>query len=357
MESLKYTPFNNIHKSLGAKLVPFFGWEMPVQYKSIVEEHLAVRNSCGLFDVSHMGEITVSGQNASNEVQKLITNDLNKINDWEALYSPMCYEHGGIVDDIIVYRFSDTKYMLAVNASNVEKDFNWVKRNTHGVEVVNISDDYAELAIQGPKAQEILQNITVCELNKIGSFCFELGKVADIDSIISRTGYTGEDGFEIYFSPQHAEKVWNAIMASGKQFGITPAGLGARDTLRLEAGLMLYGNDIDENTTPLEATLKWTVSTGKQFIGKDSLINNKPMKKLVGFELIERSVPRHGNEVYIDGVLKGVVTSGTFSPTFKKSIGLCYVPPDHPNIKQINIKIHDKMYETIIKSTRFYRRK
>ncbi|MFH0818048.1 MAG: glycine cleavage system aminomethyltransferase GcvT, partial [Candidatus Micrarchaeota archaeon] len=269
---------------------------------------------------------------------------------------PICFENGGIVDDLIAYQFSKDKFMIVVNASNVEKDFNWMKKNLKGVEVVNKSDEYAQLAVQGPKAQQIMAKITGANLAALGPFCFVETKVAGVNAIVSRTGYTGEDGFEIYFDGTKAEPVWNAIIDSGKPHGLMPIGLGARDTLRLESGLMLYGSDMDENTTPLEVPLKWTVAFEKEFVGKKALLEKKPTKKLVGFELVERGVPRHGNEVYIDGKKAGVVTSGTFSPTLKKPIGLCFVPPEHPKEKKISVKIHDKLFDANITSTRFYRR-
>ncbi|MFH1471234.1 MAG: glycine cleavage system aminomethyltransferase GcvT, partial [Candidatus Micrarchaeota archaeon] len=287
---MKKTPFYDMHVALGARIVPFAGWEMPVQYKGLIEEHLATRTACGLFDVSHMGEVFVTGQHAFDQVQNLITNDLNKIAPGKAIYSPMCLENGGIVDDLIAYQFSKEKFLIVVNASNVEKDFNWMKKNLDGVEVVNRSDEYAQLAVQGPKAQAIMSGITGADLAKLGFFCFVETNVAGVDAIVSRTGYTGEDGFEIYFGRENGPAVWDAIMEAGKPHGLAPIGLGARDTLRLEAGLMLYGNDIDENTTPLEAPLKWTVSLEKEFIGKKAILEKKPTKKLVGFELLERGV-------------------------------------------------------------------
>ncbi len=345
-----------MHVALGARMVPFVGWEMPVQYKGLIEEHLATRTACGLFDVSHMGEVFVSGPGAWEQVQRLITNDLGKIGPGKAIYSPMCLPSGGIVDDLITYQFSKDKFLIVVNASNVEKDFNWMKKNFDGVEVENKSDEYAQLAVQGPKALAVMSGITEAKLDGLAPFTFVESKVAGVDAIVSRTGYTGEDGFEIYFNAEKAEPVWNAIMKAGVPHGLMPVGLGARDTLRLESGLMLYGSDMDENTTPLEVPLKWTVSFEKEFIGKKALLEKKTTKKLVGFELVERAVPRHGNEVYVDGKRVGVVTSGTFSPTLKKPIGMCFVPPDHPKEKRIGIRIHEKIVEANITTTRFYRR-
>ncbi|MEW6329046.1 MAG: glycine cleavage system aminomethyltransferase GcvT [Candidatus Micrarchaeota archaeon] len=353
---MKRTPLYRIHRALGARIVPFAGWEMPVQYKGIVEEHLATRSACGLFDVSHMGQVYVSGGGAFEQIQNLITNDLGKIWDGKALYSPMCYESGGIVDDLFVYRFSQDNYMIVVNASNTDKDYAWMKEKLEGVEVENRSDEVAQLALQGPNAQKILAKITETDLNTMDRFCFAEIKVAGVYAVVSRTGYTGEDGFEIYLDNENAVHLWEALMDAGKEHGITPVGLGARDTLRLESGYMLYGNDIDENTTPLEAPLKWTVAFEKEFIGKKALQEKPPTKKMVGFELTERAVPRHGNDVVVDGEKVGVVTSGTFSPTFRKPLGLCFVPPEHPKEKNIGIKIHEKVCDAAVTTTRFYKR-
>ncbi|HLC68601.1 MAG TPA: glycine cleavage system aminomethyltransferase GcvT, partial [Candidatus Bilamarchaeaceae archaeon] len=329
MSDLKRTPLYDIHESLGAKLVPFGGWEMPVQYTGIIDEHNAVRNAVGLFDVSHMGEVYATGEKAFPFVQNLITNDVSKISDGQILYSPMCYEHGGIVDDLLVYKFSEDKFLIVVNASNIEKDFQWMQQHSEGANVQNHSVDIAEVALQGPKAEATLQKSTESDLSRLKPFHFIDTDIAGINCLVSRTGYTGEDGFEIYFQAIQAEKIWNAVMEAGKEFGIKPCGLGARDSLRLESGLMLYGNDITQDVTPLEAPLKWTVKMEKEnFIGKKALLEKPIKRKLVGFELLERAVPRHGNEVYINGEKFDYVTSGIFSPTLQKPIGLAFVPMD-----------------------------
>ncbi|MEM3030150.1 MAG: glycine cleavage system aminomethyltransferase GcvT [Candidatus Micrarchaeia archaeon] len=354
---MKSTPFNAIHRSLGAKMVEFGGWEMPVQYSSIIEEHDAVRKAVGLFDVSHMGEIEVKGENALAFIQHIITNDASKLADGQALYSPMCNERGGVVDDLLVYRRKADDFFIVVNASTTDKDWAWMNaHNRQGAELRNISSEVAELALQGPKAQATLQKLTDFNLSSIAYFHFAEFPVAGVPCLVSRTGYTGEDGFEIYFSPEHAEKMWHALMEAGAEFGIKPCGLGARDTLRLEAGLMLYGNDITDDITPLEAPLAWTVKFDKgDFIGKGALLANPPKRKLVGFELLERAVPRHGNEVFVNGKQFDVVTSGTFSPTLGKPIGFCFVPVDLPLGSQIQIKIRERLFPARTTSHRFYK--
>jgi len=358
MSDLKRTPLYDIHESLGAKLVPFGGWEMPVQYTGIIDEHNAVRNAVGLFDVSHMGEVYATGEKAFPFVQNLITNDVSKISDGQILYSPMCYEHGGIVDDLLVYKFSEDKFLIVVNASNIEKDFQWMQQHSEGANVQNHSVDIAEVALQGPKAEATLQKSTESDLSRLKPFHFIDTDIAGINCLVSRTGYTGEDGFEIYFQAIQAEKIWNAVMEAGKEFGIKPCGLGARDSLRLESGLMLYGNDITQDVTPLEAPLKWTVKMEKEnFIGKKALLEKPIKRKLVGFELLERAVPRHGNEVYINGEKFDYVTSGIFSPTLQKPIGLAFVPMDLTLGSEIEIKIRDKLIPARTCSHRFYERK
>lgn len=357
-ENLKRTPLYSVHAALGAKLVPFGGWEMPVQYTSILEEHNAVRNAVGLFDVSHMGEVYATGPGAFAFVQNLITNDVSKIVPGQVLYSPMCYPEGGIVDDLLVYKFSEEKFLIVVNASNIEKDFTWMQAHTQGADVQNHSPDIAELALQGPKAQVVLQKLTPIDLNTLAGFYFVEFEIAGVRCLVSRTGYTGEDGFEIYFQAIDAERMWRVVMEAGEEFGIKPCGLGARDSLRLEAGLMLYGNDMNENVTPLEAPLKWTVKLEKEnFIGKKALMEKPLTRKLVGFELLERAVPRHGNEVYVDGKPFDWVTSGIFSPTLQKPIGLGFVPVDLAMGSEIEIKIRDRLLKAKTCSHRFYRRK
>ncbi len=284
MDSLKRTPLYRVHQDLGAKLVPFGGWEMPVQYSGIIEEHNAVRNAVGLFDVSHMGEVYATGPHAFAFVQRLVTNDVSRLAEGQILYSPMCYEHGGIVDDLLVYKFNDEKFLIVVNASNIDKDFKWMKEHSMGAELRDHSIEVAELALQGPLAEKVLQMLTQFGLASLKTFYFAEMEISGVKCIVSRTGYTGEDGFEIYFKAIEAERLWQECMDAGTEFGIKPCGLGARDSLRLEAGLMLYGNDMSENVTPLEAPLKWTVKLDKpDFIGKKALLEKPLTRKLVGF--------------------------------------------------------------------------
>ncbi len=357
MAELKRTPLYSVHSALGAKLVDFGGWEMPVQYAGILDEHSTVRTAVGIFDVSHMGEVTAKGENAMKFVQNLVTNDIAKATDGQCVYSPMCNEKAGIVDDLLVYRKSEIDFLLVVNASNTDKDFAWMQKNSLGCELQNISNETGEIALQGPKAQATLQKITEFDLINLKFFRFAEFSVAGVPVLVSRTGYTGEDGFEIYCPANETEKIWNALMSSGSEFGIKPAGLGARDTLRLEAGLMLYGNDITDDVTPYEAPLKWTVKPDKgDFIGKAPLLANPPKRKLTGFELLERGIPRHGSEVYVNGAKFDLVSSGTFSPTLKKPIGFCFVPAEMPDGSAIEIKIRDKFYQAKTCSHRFYKR-
>ena len=354
--TLKRTPFYEIHKAAGGKLVEFGGWEMPVQYSGILDEHNTIRKAVGLFDVSHMGEVYATGPNAEKFVNNLITNDVNKLVDGQILYSPMCYEHGGVVDDLLVYRFNDEKFLIVINASNVDKDFQWMSEHILGADVVNHSSDVAEVALQGPLAQKTLQKLTSFDLNSLKYFYFTEFEIVGVHCLISRTGYTGEDGYEIYFDNANAEKIWNALMEAGKEFGIKPCGLGCRDSLRLEAGLMLYGNDITQDVTPLEAPLKWTVKLDKEdFIGKRALLEKPIKRKLVGFELLERAVPRHGNEVYIGGEKFDYVTSGIFSPTLQKPVGFAFVPVDLPLGDGIEVKIRDRLIKAKTCSYRFYK--
>lgn len=328
---MKYTKLNSIHKQLNAKLVEFAGFEMPVYYTSIVEEHMAVRNSVGMFDVSHMGEIIIKGSDALKFVQNITTNDASKLKPGKAQYSAMCYENGGIIDDLLVYKLEDG-FMLVVNASNKDKDFDWMKKNIDNlqVELIDKSDDITLIAVQGPKSAETLKSLVDFDILELKYYSFREGKILDTDAIISRTGYTGELGFEIYFEgdEETAVKIWNAILESGKEFGIKCCGLGARDSLRLEMGYCLYGNDIDENTNPLEAGLGWITKFDKEFfIGKDALLKIKEeglKRQLKGFELLDKGIPRHGNEIYYEDKKIGFVTSGTQSPVLNKPIGLGY---------------------------------
>ena len=356
------TPFYDIHRSFGAKMLNFHGWEMPLHYSSgIINEHLNTRTNVSLFDVSHMGRFEIKGTDAYDCLQTLVTNDISKLDNNMALYSPICYENGGIIDDLIIYMFNRKKFLIVVNASNREKDLEWIIKHLKSATIVeDITDKIALLALQGPLAQSILEKAAIVDLNlnQLKPFNFIITNIFGIECIISRTGYTGEDGFELFFDSSKIE-IWDKLIQLGSKINIKPAGLGARDTLRLEAGLMLYGNDMDENTTPLEVPLKWTVKFEKnEFVGKKALINQQINRKLVGFEVLEKRVARHGNEVLMNSKKIGFVTSGTFSPTLKKSIGFCFVPIYvNPN-ELIEINIGGKLYKAkVLSSTRFYKRK
>lgn len=330
---MKRTPFYEIHKSLGAKLVEFGGFEMPVQYGGIIEEHLAVRKKVGVFDVSHMGEFEVRGNDALSFLQKTTVNDVSKLHEGRVQYSAMCYDNGGIVDDLLVYHCGD-HYMLVVNASNTRKDFDWLQSHVSGdVDLKDKSDAYALLAVQGPKSLQTLQKLTQADLSKLEYYHFTRGALAGIPMIISRTGYTGEMGFELYLESNvtTCTAVWQAIFDAGKEFGIAPIGLGARDTLRLEMGFCLYGNDIDQTTHPLEAGLGWITKLDKgDFLGKPALVKAKEeglKRRLVGFTMKEKTLPRHGYELKSNSTAIGHVTSGTFSPSLEYGIGMGYVTP------------------------------
>lgn len=343
-------------------MLNFHGWEMPLHYSSgIINEHLNTRTNVSLFDVSHMGRFEVKGTDAYDCLQTLVTNDISKLDNNMALYSPICYENGGIIDDLIIYMFNREKFLIVVNASNREKDLEWIIKHLKSATIVeDITDKIALLALQGPLAQSILEKAAIVDLNlnRLKPFNFTITNIFGIECIISRTGYTGEDGFELFFDSSKIE-IWDKLIQLGSKINIKPAGLGARDTLRLEAGLMLYGNDMDENTTPLEVPLKWTVKFEKnEFVGKKALINQQINRKLVGFEVLEKRVARHGNEVLMNSKKIGFVTSGTFSPTLKKSIGFCFVPIYvNPN-ELIEINIGGKLYKAkVLNSTRFYKRK
>ena len=334
--SLKKTPLNARHRSLGARMVEFGGWDMPVEYSGIVGEHMAVRERAGLFDVSHMGEIEIAGKDALAAVQHITCNDAGKLSINQAQYSALTTPEGTFVDDVLTYRLADEHFMLVVNASNIIKDFQWIAQNVAGfgdAAAVNTSSRYALLALQGPAAREVLQTLTGVDLGAIKYYWFTTGEVASVRATISRTGYTGEDGFEVFVPPASAERVWDAILQAGRDAGVVPAGLGARDTLRLEAAMRLYGNDMDDTTTVVEADLGWIVGWKKEnFIGADVLRRQKAegtARKLVGFEILDRAIARHGYDVYVRGDKAGVVTSGTQTPYLKKAIGLAYVPSDH----------------------------
>jgi aminomethyltransferase len=352
------TPFYDIHRSLGAKMLSFHGWEMPLQYSGIIDEHINTRTNVGLFDVSHMGRFEVKGSDAYDCLQTLVTNDISKLNDHQALYSPICHNNGGIIDDLIVYMINKEKFLVVVNASNREKDLEWIVKHSKSAVVENISDKTALLALQGPLAQKILdKTIAGANLDQLKPFDVVITNIFGIECMISRTGYTGEDGFEIFFDSSKID-IWDKLIELGSRFNIKPAGLGARDTLRLEAGLMLYGNDINESTTPLDVPLKWTVKfEKKEFIGKEALLTQQINRKLVGFEVLEKRIARHGNDVLMDGEKVGFVTSGSFSPTIKKSIGFCFVPIYVSPNQLIEINIGGKLYKARVGNTRFYKRK
>jgi len=336
---MNFTPFIKMHTALGAKMHEFAGYNMPIEYSGIIDEHLTVRNAVGVFDVSHMGEIWVKGPKAFDFVQKMTTNDISVLPIGKIQYSCLPNGKGGIVDDILVYHYEHNKYLLVVNASNLEKDWKWLNdNNTEGAEMDNASDWMAQLAIQGPKAKEVLQKLTSVDLSAIKYYNFTVGDFAGADEvIISNTGYTGAGGFELYFLPEHAEKIWHAIFEAGKEAGIKPIGLGARDTLRLESGFCLYGNDIDDTTSPIEAGLGWITKfvDGNNFIDRPLFEKQKAEgvnKKLVRFELTERGIPRHGYDIVNgQGEIIGNVTSGTILPGTKTGIGMGYLKTSYVN--------------------------
>lgn len=332
---MKNTALTNLHISLGAKMVPFAGYNMPVQYAGINVEHETVRKAVGVFDVSHMGEFILKGENALDLIQRVTSNDASKLVDGKIQYSCLPNEDGGIVDDLLVYRIDEKTYMLVVNASNIDKDWNWInKYNSKNVEMHNISDKTSLLAVQGPKAAAALQKLTSMNLSEMEYYTFQKGVFAGVENVlVSATGYTGAGGFEVYFENQHAEKIWNAIFEAGAEFGIKPIGLGARDTLRLEMGFCLYGNDINDSTSPIEAGLGWITKFTKEFTNSKNLLAQKEAgvkRKLVGFEMIERGIPRHDYKIVnADGTEIGTVTSGTQSPSLQKAIGLGYVNTEY----------------------------
>lgn len=359
-QPLKKTPLNSLEHELGGKMIDFGGWELPVQFTGILEEHEAVRTGAGLFDVSHMGEITVKGPDALALLQRATCNDVSKLVDGRAQYNGLLYPTAGFVDDIVVYQMAPNDFFVVVNASNSDKDFEWLADCAKGLdaEVKNESANYAQLALQGPNAERILQPLTDIDLSAIKYYRFAKGHVDGVDALVSRTGYTGEDGFEIYVAPAESQRIYRKLTAGGQ---VKPCGLGARDTLRLEAKMALYGNDIDETTTPVEADLGWIVKVEKgDFFGRDVLQRETaegPRRKLVGFEMVDRGIGRHGYPI-VDGKEEiGVVTSGTMSPTLKKAIGLAYLPPDKaaPGT-EFNVLIRGKETRARVVPTPFYKR-
>ncbi len=363
----KRTPFYHEHEKLGAKIIDFGGFDMPVQYEGIKQEHMAVREKAGLFDVSHMGEFFVKGPEALSLIQKVTINDASKLVPGKAQYTAMCYEDGGIVDDLLVYMLSDEEYMLVVNASNIEKDWGWItSRNSMDAEIENRSDDYALLALQGPNSVEILQKLTETDVSEIKFYTFEMGAVAgEEDVIISATGYTGEKGFELYIDTKKADavKIWNELLKKGEELGLEPAGLGARDTLRLEMGFALYGNDISKDTNPIEANLGWLTKLDKgDFVGKEAVAEVKDKgrsRKLSGFVIDEgRNVPRSGYKILnSEGDEIGFVTSGTQSISLNKGIGMGYIDMDHAKEgESIKIQIRKKEVSATVTKPPFYKK-
>ena len=328
----KRTALYAAHKAAGARMTEFGGWDMPIEYAGITQEHLAVRTSAGLFDVSHMGEITVRGPKALAFLQSITSNDVSRLSIHQAQYSALMYSEGSAVDDCVVHRIGEDDYFVCVNAANTNKDFDWLTRhNSVGAELENVSSQYSQLALQGPRAAGILSKVTAADLAAIRTYWFTPADCCGVNGILARTGYTGEDGFEFYFSPEHSEHVWNALLEAGKDEGLQPVGLGARNTLRLEAAYALYGHELDENTTLLEANLGWICKLDKgDFLGRDALLKQREeglRKKLVGFEMAEPGIARDGYPVWVHGEKAGNVTSGSPAPFLKKNIGLAYVPP------------------------------
>jgi aminomethyltransferase len=359
---MKNTALSDKHIQLGAKMVPFAGYNMPVQYAGINAEHETVRKGVGVFDVSHMGEFIIKGDKALSLIQRVTSNDASKLYDGKVQYSCLPNEDGGIVDDLLVYRIDEKTYMLVVNASNIEKDWNWISKfNTDGVDMKDISDRTSLLAVQGPKAAEALQSLTDIDLGSMEYYTFKKGKFAGIDNVLlSATGYTGAGGFEIYVDNKDAERVWDAVFKAGEAFGIKPIGLGARDTLRLEMGFCLYGNDIDDATSPLEAGLGWVTKFNKEFTNSAALQQQKQdgtKRKLVGFEMIDRGIPRHDYEIVgADGSVIGKVTSGTQSPSLQKAIGMGYVKNEFAKEgTEIFINIRDNKIKAKIVKPPFYK--
>lgn len=354
----KKIPLNDLHVKLGGKMVPFAGYNMPVRYSSDLSEHMTVRNAVGVFDVSHMGEFLVKGPNALDLIQRVTTNDASKLIDGQAQYSCLPNETGGIVDDLIVYKKKDNDYMLVVNAGNIDKDWNWISKfNTKGAELKNISEDICLFAVQGPKAVATLQKLTQVDLSAIKYYHFAIGEFAGVqDVVMSNTGYTGAGGFEIYVHREHAENVWHKIFDAGKEFDIKPIGLGARDTLRLEMGFCLYGNDIDDTTSPLEGGLGWITKFTKDFTNSASLKKQKEdgvKKKLVGFKMIDRGIPRHDYQIKDSaGNIIGKVTSGTMSPVLGIGVGLGYVTTENSTVdSEIFIDVRGKALKAVVSKT------
>lgn len=365
MSQLKRTPLFEVYKEYGGKTVDFGGWELPVQFSKIKDEHEAVRTQAGLFDVSHMGEIVVTGPDSLKYLQKMMTNDVSKLKNGGAQYTAMCYENGGTVDDLLVYKMEDDHYLLVVNASNIEKDYEWLKQHAEGnVKLENISESTGQLALQGPLAEKVLQKLSSeTNLSEIGFFKFK----QDVDlngkkALVSRTGYTGEDGFEIYCKAEDVVALWHEILEAGKEEGVLPCGLGARDTLRFEANLALYGQELTADISPLEAGIGFAVKVNKEedFIGKEVLKQQREQgvpRKLVGIEMIDRGIPRHGYPVYKNEELIGEVTTGTQSPTLQKNIGLALLKKEYSELgSEVEVEIRGKRLKAVVSATPFYKR-
>ncbi|MFJ8256111.1 glycine cleavage system aminomethyltransferase GcvT [Peribacillus asahii] len=365
MTNLKRTPLFEVYRESGAKTIDFGGWELPVQFSGIKEEHEAVRTKVGLFDVSHMGEFEVKGNQSLAFLQKMLTNDLSKLQAGGALYTAMCYENGGTVDDLIVYKRAEQDYLLCVNAANIDKDFEWLQSHLiEEVELVNVSSEYAQLALQGPLAETVLQKLTKdSDLSEIGFFKFKDGvNINGVQALVSRTGYTGEDGFEIYCRSEEGPQLWRKLLETGQEEGILPIGLGARDTLRFEAKLPLYGQELSADITPIEAGIGFAVKTEKStdFLGKEVLASQKENgapRKLVGLEMIDRGIPRHGYKVYSGEKLIGEVTTGTQSPTLKKNVGLALLEQAFTTLgTEVEVEIRSKRLKAVTTATPFYKR-
>ncbi|MDI6759393.1 MAG: glycine cleavage system aminomethyltransferase GcvT [Candidatus Brocadiaceae bacterium] len=364
MDTIK-TPLYEAHQRLGARFIEFHGYELPLEYTGIIEEHLAVRNQAGLFDLSHMGEIEVQGGDALRLLQRLITNDAERLADRKILYTPLCNPQGGIIDDVIVYRFNRERFLMVVNASNIQKVYEWMQGNSlPGARVLDRSQELGMIAIQGPLSQSVVEGVLGKDIANLSHHAL----VEEGGMIVSRTGYTGEDGFEVYTPNERCPVLWENFMSAGKPLGLRPAGLGARDTLRLEAGLLLYGNDIDDNTTPLEAGIAWTVKFYKEdFIGKETLLSQKASgvkRRLVGLELLERGIPRTGHPILADSNKIGYVTSGTFSPSLQKPIAMGYVESNYAEVGAsalggpvpLLVEIRGRQLKARIASLPFYKR-
>ena len=361
MSALKQTPLFEAHRRIGARMFAFGGWSMPVSYTGIAEEHRAVRERAGAFDLSHMGEIEIAGAEAGSLLQRLITNDLERLRDGMALYTPMCLPNGGVVDDLIVYRFTRTKYWIVPNAANIEKVLEWTQRHApRGVEARNLSDETALIAVQGPQSDQVAGPLTDAPIEQLRFMQFlPRANMAGVETSLSRTGYTGERGVEMYCAAADAERLWEALLESAARIGGLPCGLGARDTLRLEARLCLYGNDLTEETTPLEAGLGWTVALHKpDFIGREALLRQKesgPRRRMMGFQMLERSAARPGCAVFREGERIGTVCSGGPSPTLGVNIGLAYVQTEHAKIgRKVEVEVRGKPRSAKIVRTPFY---